>query len=426
MRRSRRTAVVWRSQNACMLRTLTLVLVMATLGCDASGGDGGDGGGGGGAGGGGAGGGGAGGAGGGGGAGSSEFVTVDAANARFMVNGHELYFAGTDAYYLMQERTYGSSTTTDALDAAQAVGMKVVRTWGFADGYAWTNSSDPAILQVTPGVYREQAFAAMDYVIAEAKKRGLYLVIPLVNNWDAYGGMNQYVRWAGLTNHDDFYTDANVKQLYKNYVRDFLNRNNTLTGVPYKSEPAIMAWELVNEMRCAADAGTARATVRTWVEEMATYLKSLDANHLVATGEEGFDNTRTGYSSYSAGWLLDGSQGSSFTDNTQLPVIDFGGLHLYPNPWSISNTDALNWVSDHTSIAHAMGKPMMVGEFGADDHSVYAGWLDNVASSGTAGSLLWEFVPQSRGANESTDVLYPTDTVLVTVFRDHAALMNAK
>ena len=39
---------------------------------------------------------------------------------------------------------------------------------------------------------------------------------------------------------DDFYTDPNAIQLYKNYVRTVLTRVNSLTGVAYGADPTIM------------------------------------------------------------------------------------------------------------------------------------------------------------------------------------------
>ena len=46
-----------------------------------------------------------------------------------------------------------------------------------------------------------------------------------------------------------FYTDAKCKQAYKNYVKMLINRTNSITGVVYKNDPTIFAWDLMNEVR---------------------------------------------------------------------------------------------------------------------------------------------------------------------------------
>ena len=48
---------------------------------------------------------------------------------------------------------------------------------------------------------------------------------------------------------------------------------NSITGVPYRDDKAILAWQFGNEMHNASDA---------WLTEMAAYIKSLDKNHLVS------------------------------------------------------------------------------------------------------------------------------------------------
>ncbi|KAL6315247.1 hypothetical protein AAG906_000325 [Vitis piasezkii] len=45
-----------------------------------------------------------------------------------------------------------------------------------------------------------------------------------------------------------------------------------------------MAWELMNEPRCQADSSERMG----WVQEMASFVKSMDKNHLLEIGMEGF------------------------------------------------------------------------------------------------------------------------------------------
>lgn len=67
-------------------------------------------------------------------------------------------------------------------------------------------------------------FQGLDFVISEAKKHGVYLILSLVNNWEGFGGKKQYVQWARdqgqyLNNEDDFFTNPIVKGYYKNHVK---------------------------------------------------------------------------------------------------------------------------------------------------------------------------------------------------------------
>lgn len=365
---------------------------------------------------------------------AAAFVAVDKANARFVLAGKPFYFAGTNAYYLMQSAAYGQTQQTlDALDAAKACGYRVIRTWGYSDGGP---SGDPSVLQTSPGVYQASAWKGMDFVLAEAAKRGLHLIVTLTNNWDDYGGMNQYVKWAGLSSHDQFYTDPGVKQLFKNYMRDFVTHTSSITGIAYKDDPTIMSWELANEAECKSDFDALQGTLVAWYSEMSAYLKSIDPKHLVSTGEEGFDTTTSGYTSFTSYttyfWIFSLTDGTSFTQNVAIPTIDWAGIHLYPDTWQWLDptADGVNWINDHVAIAKALGKPLVLGEYGLEHsaRSTYENWLDAVASSGAAGALVWELVPTSRAAAvaDPFNLVDPTDATDVANQKAAAAVMNAK
>jgi len=75
-------------------------------------------------------------------------------------------------------------------------------------------------------------------------------------------------------------------QAYKNYASMIINRVNTITGVKYKDDPTIFAWELANEPHTTDNWDTlhgkpAASTVRNWVGEMAAFIKGQDPNHMV-------------------------------------------------------------------------------------------------------------------------------------------------
>ena len=64
----------------------------------------------------------------------------------------------------------------------------------------------------------------LDFVIAEARRHGIYLLLCLTNNFHDFGGKRQYVAWAReaghhLTTADDFFNSTVVKGYYKNHVK---------------------------------------------------------------------------------------------------------------------------------------------------------------------------------------------------------------
>jgi mannan endo-1,4-beta-mannosidase len=64
----------------------------------------------------------------------------------------------------------------------------------------------------------------LDFVLAEARKYGIKMILSLVNNYDSFGGRKQYVQWAreqGQTigSDDEFFTNPVAKGIYKNHIK---------------------------------------------------------------------------------------------------------------------------------------------------------------------------------------------------------------
>lgn len=174
-------------------------------------------------------------------------------------------------------------------------GANVMRIFAHSDGYGFPNEmqvEEP--IQPKLGEYNEKALRRLDLVLAESARNGIKLILPFTNYEPFLGGIQWYAEQVLGPGADKelFYTDPEIKDAYKKYVKMMINRRNTITGILYKDDPTIMAWELMNEPHTrdgyerskGIDPGT---IVLEWIEEMAPYIKSLDPNHMLLTGEEG-------------------------------------------------------------------------------------------------------------------------------------------
>ncbi|PIN11252.1 Mannan endo-1,4-beta-mannosidase [Handroanthus impetiginosus] len=296
---------------------------------------------------------------------------VGTRGSQFVMKGRPFYFNGFNAYWLMYMASDPSTRdkVTDKFGQASKYGMNVARTWAFSDG-------GYRALQTSPGVYNEDMFKGLDFVVCEAKKHGIYLILSFVNNWEGFGGKKQYVQWARgqghfLNNDDEFFTDPIVKGYYKNHVKAVLTRVNTITGVAYKDDPTILAWELMNEPRCQSD--ISGKTIQDWVVEMSSHAKSIDRNHLLEIGLEGFygesmaekKQTNPGY-----------GVGTDFISNNRVPQVDFATIHLYPDQWVPGSNEedqakfVEKWIQAHANDSKSiLGKPLALTEFGKSSRS---------------------------------------------------------
>ncbi|XP_022962779.1 mannan endo-1,4-beta-mannosidase 7 isoform X1 [Cucurbita moschata] len=313
---------------------------------------------------------------------------VRTGGARFLLNGSPYYANGFNAYWLMYVASDPSqrSKVSAVFREASSHGLTVARTWAFSDG-----GYRP--LQYAPGNYNEQMFQVcfriqtvlcsffgliyvvlpqgLDFVVAEARRFGIKLILSLVNNYENFGGKKQYVNWARskgqyLNSDDDFFRNPVVKGFYKNHVRTVLYRYNRFSRIHYKDDPTIMAWELMNEPRCTSD--PSGRTIQAWIMEMASFVKSIDRNHLLEAGLEGF----YGHSSPQRMRLNPGFNiGTDFIANNRIPGIDFATLHSYPDQWLSSSNQQYqlsflnNWISTHIQDAqYILHKPILLTEFG--------------------------------------------------------------
>ncbi len=241
----------------------------------------------------------------------------------------------------------------DALESVRQMGGTVVRTYVIS--VVRTNDAPGVPRHILgPGKFNEEAFRSLDQMLQAANETGVRVIIPLVDNWSWMGGAAEYAGFRGKEK-DAFWKDPQIIADYKQTIQYVLTRTNTLTGVPYREDKSVMAWETGNEINPPAN----------WTREIAAYIKQVDPHHLV----------------------IDGFNSATLRDEVlNIPETDVVTTHFYPNAKQQRSFAQLV----RQNQAKAKGKkPYFVGEVGFVDTKQLADLIDAVMDSGSAGIMLW-------------------------------------
>jgi endo-1,4-beta-mannosidase len=285
---------------------------------------------------------------------SKNFITVK--DGKFYDGNKPWRYVGTNNYYL----NHIDVAKRDSIFAdARALGMKVMRVWAFGEAplnHELTQDWEKTrYFTIAPGKYNEENLKHLDALVASAGQHGIRLIVALANNWADYGGAPQWAAYFGYKDKDDFFDKPEVQKAFHDYVRMLATRVNTVTGVVYKDDPTIFAWDLMNEPEYKRD--ETGVILAKWVDETSSFLKKdLGVKQLVTTGLEGFRATNGKHYS-----------GEDFVGSQQSKTIDFATYHIYPaseyTRWNLDTTKAVitRYVNDAHTLLH---KPVVMEEFG--------------------------------------------------------------
>ena len=121
-----------------------------------------------------------------------------------------------------------------------------------------------------------------------------------------------------------------------------------------------MAWQLCNEPRAFSKEN--KELFAEWIAKAAALIKSIDPNHMVSTGSEGY-----------IGCEVDAELCERIHSDKN---IDYLTIHIWPVNWGWaprSNPDSgiesacsksLEYIVEHIAMAKRMGKPLVIEEFG--------------------------------------------------------------
>ncbi len=278
------------------------------------------------------------------------FVSYNVPNLHY--NEDYLDFKETNPWRLPDE-----FEIRDALQSIKQTGGKVARIYTLS---VRKNSESEKVIRhvLAPGKFNEEAFIAIDRVLKIANEQGIRIILPILDNWKWWGGPKEY---ADFRNKEKnlFWTDSLLISDFKKTVEFYVNRINTLTGIPYKEDKAILGWETGNELQCPY----------SWCAEIAKFIKSLDKNHLVIQN--------------SAVRVIPKEQ-------IEDPNIDVVSTHYY------SKSDvAIKNIKECIEITKGK-KPYYVGEYGFQPTKDVQAVIDTIIKNSASGIMMWSLRFRNR------------------------------
>src|SRR5690606_19229063 len=109
------------------------------------------------------------------------------------------YFVGANYWYgplLAAKDSLGKERLIKELDLLKSNGIDNLRVLVGAEGGINDYTVRPA-LQYEQGKYNEDLLDGLDFFMAEMRKRNMYAVLYMNNNWEWSGGIAQYLNWNG-------------------------------------------------------------------------------------------------------------------------------------------------------------------------------------------------------------------------------------
>ncbi|MFN8251118.1 MAG: cellulase family glycosylhydrolase [Ferruginibacter sp.] len=299
----------------------------------------------------------------------------------FYINGQPYRFAGVNMWYavlLAAGNKNDRQRLVKELDFLKQNGVNNIRVLiGSQDGTKMISGVMPVhpAMQTAKNNFSETILKGMDFLLQQLEQRRMYAVFYFANNWEWSGGFLQYLNWnnkiadttlakkLGWDDYRDlvapFYTCTECMDDYFAFVKKVLHRTSTITSKKYSASTAVMAWEIANEPRPMRP--YAIPAYLDFIKNAAAQIRSLDKNHLVTAGVEGFNGTE------------------NLTVFAQLhrdSNISYATIHIWPKNWGWYKDSTFendftavlqktkDYIAVHDSVMLQIKKPLVVEEFG--------------------------------------------------------------
>jgi hypothetical protein len=289
------------------------------------------------------------------------FTFITREGDKLMENGKEFRFISFNCpnLHINEDPTWHRVTPyeqEDAIKTIKAMGGRVVRIYVLSvKGGERQRAVGGGPNHINgPGQYNDTLFQDFDMMLALLNKHKIRVIIPFLDEWSYFGGKKEFAKLYGKSS----LYDPVATQGYKDLIKYVLTRKNTITGVEYRNDPAIMAWETGNEMYGEPSG---------WLHDIATYIKSLDSNHLVADGNCSVRATGT-------------------SPNVNDPAVDLLTDHIYNAGGADAHVSRLKKDREMSKGK----KPFYLGEFDPRPAtSVAKAVFEEIINNGSAGAMNW-------------------------------------
>lgn len=288
--------------------------------------------------------------------------------------GQRFRFVGGNNYNFLIKYIWdqynGNPTRDEVFDLTSKNNITVIRFWATCSNGYW---SDECL-----GNYKNSKdfFAKFDKLVGDAEKHNVHLIPVLCDGYSTFGRYGGKVCEVG--------SKANLE--YKEFVKDLVSR--------YKDRGIILAWEIGNE---GSHHCSNFLSLVNWYEDTANFIRSIDSNHLISSGEDNFGS-------------LDKTK---FLLIHSIANINFASIHIYRDDlYNIERKQAdeekiNHFVSYWSNVSHEeLKKPVYFGEFGSTNISLspefYGEFLEASYRFDVDGSIFWSWL-------EGTDCYTPTN-----------------
>lgn len=232
-----------------------------------------------------------------------------------------------------------------------------------------------------------------DRIFDIASKHGIYVILAFTDCCCSsdYQNLTKYFEvhapFCNITNRESV-------NAFKKLIKQIIQRKNSINGKIYRDDPVILAWEIANELEYRH---FSEPDVRKWIEEMSSYIKTIDKNHLVTIG---IDTSSLEFSGESLPYLLFNS-----------PDLDFFSLHYYPASGNFNAGESDPIKQDLSKMEFiikkfsSLRKPVVMGEFGIANsieltndirrskpefyNLRFKEIMDSAFSAGVSGAMFW-------------------------------------